>query len=117
MRSYEKIEVGSTENLRESLDEIARQGALKLLSVILEQEVVDFLGRGRYERTGEFNGYRNGYGKRRKVAIGSGTMELRAPRVRDTLEPFDSRILRKYQRQSGEVQIECCGPVAGEEVD
>lgn len=104
MRSYEKIEVGSTENLRESLDEIARQGALKLLSVILEQEVVDFLGRGRYERTGEFNGYRNGYGKRRKVAIGSGTMELRAPRVRDTLEPFDSQILRKYQRQSDGVK-------------
>jgi hypothetical protein len=36
----------------------------------LEGEVEDFLGRKRYERQEGSVGYRNGYGKRRKVALG-----------------------------------------------
>lgn len=88
----------------ESLDEIARQGALRMLMDALEAEVAELLGRRRYERSEEFNGYPNGYGKRRKVTVGNGTMELRVPRVRDSLEPFDSQILRKYQRQFDSVK-------------
>ena len=109
MRKYDRNEAGSTEKIdvaleRGDLDEIARRGALRMLKDTLEAEVADFLGRGRYERTGEYSGYRNGYGKKRKVAVGSGTMELSAPRVRDSLEPFQSQILDKYQRQSAGVK-------------
>ena len=75
MSRYDDLKVESIDKLRESLDEIAREGSLRMLRDVLEREVVDFLGRGRYERAGEFNGYRNGYGKKRKVAMGSGTVE------------------------------------------
>jgi len=104
MSVYVKEDAQSTEDFRRSLDEIARQGALRMLRDTLEAEVAEFLGRERYERTQEYSGYRNGFGKKRKVVVGSGTMELRAPRVRDSLEPFESEVLRKYQRQSDRVK-------------
>ena len=109
MRRYEKTGSGSTEKVgeqleRQDLDELARQGALRMLKDVLEQEVSEFLGRSRYQRSEEFNGYRNGYGKRRKVTVGSGTLELQAPRVRTTLEPFESQLLGRYQRQSNSVK-------------
>jgi len=109
MRRYEKTGSGSTEKVdeeleRQDLDELARQGALRMLKDVLEQEVSEFLGRSRYERSEEFNGYRNGYGKRRRVTVGSGTLELQAPRVRTTLEPFESQLLGRYQSQSNSVK-------------
>lgn len=104
MSVYAKDEAQSTGEFGKSLDEIARRGALRMLKDALEAEVEDFLGRGRYERTEEYRGFRNGYGKKRKVVVGCGTLELRAPRVRDTLEPFESDVLDKYQRQSDEVK-------------
>jgi len=104
MSVYAKEEAPSTEDFRGSLDELAKRGALRMLEDALNAEVEEFLGRGRYERSEEYSGYRNGYGKKRKVAVGCGTMELRAPRVRDTLEPFESEVLKKYQRQSDGVR-------------
>ena len=43
------------------LEETARKGARRLLQLMLEAEVDAFLGRGRYERGGDFRGYRNGH--------------------------------------------------------
>ena len=106
MSGYERNEIestenfGNTENFGKNLDEIAREGARRMLMSVLEVEVEDFLGRKRYERQAGSVGYRNGYGKKRKVAIGSGTMNIRAPRVRKSLQPFKSQVLRSYQRQS-----------------
>jgi transposase-like protein len=109
MRRYGKTEAGSTKKVdeeleRQDLDQLARQGALRMLKEVLEQEISEYLGRGRYQRTEDFNGYRNGYGKKRKVAVGSGTLEFRAPRVRTTLEPYESQVLGRYQRQSDSVK-------------
>jgi putative transposase len=100
MRKYVNKEEKSTGNFGGVLDEIACEGARRMLVDALEYEVEEFLGRKRYQRAEEFNGYRNGYGKRRKVAMGSGTVEIRTPRVRDNEESFSSRVLRSYQRQS-----------------
>jgi len=83
-----------------NLDELAREGACRMLKAALEQEVEEFLGRGYYVRQDTFIGYRNGYGKKRKVALGCGTVEIRTPRVRDNDKPFHSAVLRSYQRQS-----------------
>ena len=38
-------------------------------------------------------GYRNGYGKPRRLAMSSGTITLRRPRVRGVEERFESRVL------------------------
>lgn len=88
------------------LEAISRQGAQRMLSAALEQEVEEYLERQRYVRRheeSEFRGYRNGYGRERQVTIGSGTIKVRAPRVSDTpaeQEPFESKILKPYQKRS-----------------
>jgi putative transposase len=100
MKRYNTKKKESTKKFVDELEAIARAGARQKLMEILEQEVEEFLGRRRYERSAEFAGYRNGYGKRRKVALGSGTVEIRGPRVRDNQEEFRSKVLKSYQRQS-----------------
>lgn len=86
------------------LDLIAREGARRLLESALEAEVTEFLGRQRYERYEGRSGYRNGYGKERRVTLGTGTVPVRAPRVRDSDEPFASQVLPAWQRRSRAVQ-------------
>jgi len=88
--------------VRDHLEELARDGARRMLTEALNEEVDAYLGRGRYERTKEYRGYRNGRTSRR-LTLGAGTIELAAPRVRDIpedQEPFESKILRKHQRRS-----------------
>lgn len=104
MRDYGKVGPESTEKFEKSLDELALEGARRMLKAVLESEVEEFLGRQSYERTGEFRGYRNGYGKDRKVAIGTGTVKIRAPRVRESRVRFKSQVLPSYQRQSEKVR-------------
>jgi putative transposase len=48
-------------------------------------------------------GYRNGYGKPRRLALTSGTITVRRPRVRDLSERFVSRVLPLFKRQTKEV--------------
>ena len=48
----------------------------------LNEEVDAYLGRGRYQRNGEYRGYRNGSPSRR-LTLGSVTVALAQPRVRD----------------------------------
>jgi transposase-like protein len=88
--------------VRDQVEELARAGAREMLMAALGEEVDAYLGRSRYEREGAFRGYRNGTTPRR-LTLGSGTVELDQPRVRDIPRdqgPFESKILRKYQRRS-----------------
>jgi transposase-like protein len=104
------IEEAQSTGLAVDLDTIAREGAQRMLVSVLEAEVDEFLGRRRYERTESSeptvkrSGYRNGYGKGRQVTLGSGTVRVRAPRVRDSEEPFASQVLPAWQRRSRAVQ-------------
>ena len=41
------------------LEMVVREGARKMLQAMLEVEIDEFLGRQRYQRTGEYRGYRN----------------------------------------------------------
>jgi putative transposase len=88
--------------VRDQVEELARTGARQLLLAALQDEVNVYLQRDRYQRQGEFRGYRNGTTPRR-LTLGSGTVPLDVPRVRDIpadQTPFESKILRKYQRRS-----------------
>ena len=93
--------------VRDQVEELARAGARQMLLAALEDEVNGYLQRDRYQRSGDvagrtFRGYRNGTTPRR-LTLGSGTVPLEVPRVRDIppgQEPFESKILRKYQRRS-----------------
>lgn len=89
------------------LELLARKGAAEMIKTAPEAEVKEFLGRMRYERSPEFHGYRNGYGKARKLAVGLGGVEIAQPRVRNTPkgEPiFNSKIIQSYQRTSMETK-------------
>jgi putative transposase len=91
-----------SEVMADRLEALAREGAREMLMTALGDEVDAYLDRGRYERGDGFRGYRNGSSPRR-LTLGSGTVALEAPRVRDIppgQERFESKIIRKYQRRS-----------------
>jgi transposase-like protein len=78
----------------------------ELVQWALEAEVTELLGRARYQRRAGVDGvpgYRNGYGKPRKLTTPLGTVTLRRPRVRGLEERFCSRILPLFARRTKEV--------------
>jgi putative transposase len=90
------------EVVADHLEALARDGARRMLTVALNDEVEAYLGRARYERSDVHRGYRNG-STARKLTLGAGTVDLAVPRVRDVpdgQEPFESQIVGKYQRRS-----------------
>ena len=88
----------------EQLEPFVRSKVQELVQEMLEQEMTEFLGRQRYERReGEEAGYRNGYGKPRRLAMQGGTITVRRPRVRDLDEEFVSRVLPFFARHTREV--------------
>lgn len=90
----------------EHLEPWVRQQIQGLLQGVLEEEVTALLGRFRYERQGGVEapvGYRNGYGKPRRVSLMCGTVEVRRPRVRGLEGRFESRLLPLFARRTKEV--------------
>jgi transposase-like protein len=93
------------------LDEIAREGARRMLAQALEAEVADYIARHQErDEDGRAKVVRNGKARPRKLTIGSGTIEVRAPRVDDRRETgdggrhrFRSQILPPYMRRSPKV--------------
>ncbi len=90
----------------EHLEQWVREKIGELLQEILREEVTEFLGRGKSQRRSavhESPGYRNGYGKERRLTLQCGTVTLRRPRVRGLKERFTSRVLPLFDRRSKEV--------------
>jgi putative transposase len=73
------------EELMLDLDEIARQGARRMLAQALEAEVETYLEAARDERDedGRALVVRNGRARSREVVCGAGAIEVSAPRVND----------------------------------
>ena len=94
--------------LSKSLEEIAREGARKMLEVALESEITDFIDR--YDSIRDGKGCRqitrNGYHPRRKIVTGIGEIDIRVPRSRDHRDRFpshisyQSKIIPPYLRRS-----------------
>ena len=94
-----------------SLDELAREGARRMLQAALALEVAEYVQRhatARDER-GWAEVTRNGHAQPRKVTPGAGTVEVAAPRVEDRRviagqrQKFTSRILPPDVRRSPKV--------------
>ena len=94
------------------LDEIARVGARRMLMAALATEAADYVERHRDERDSEGRALvvHNGRAKARKLTLGTGTVELKVPRVNDRRrdeqgqrQRFTSRILPPYMRRSPKV--------------
>src|SRR5690606_10719346 len=86
----------------------AREGARRMLQAALEAEVAAYLVRHRGERdeAGHALVVRNGRARPRRITLGSGTVEIQAPRVNDRRvvegerQRFTSEILPPYMRRS-----------------
>lgn len=91
-----------------TLDEIAREGARRLLVQALKLEVEDYVNRHveEVDENGRRLVVRNGVGRTRSVTMGSGAVNVQAPRVDDRREggKFFSSILPPYLRKSPKVE-------------
>jgi putative transposase len=90
----------------EVLEEMVRLKVQEYIQDILEEEVETFLGRKKSERLTMIDGtpgYWNGHGKPKKFSVMNGTITVRRPRVRETEERFESKIIPFFKRRSKEV--------------
>ncbi len=90
----------------EVLEDMVWAKVQEFIQDILEEEVTEFLARGKSERIKEIDapgGYRNGHGKTRKFALMSGTIKIKRPRVRGTEEQFVSKVLPLFKRRTREI--------------
>src|SRR3954454_2879542 len=114
MEDVRRLPVGEVnEGNAVSLDELAREGARRMIAAALEAEVADYIERFAEERDadGKRLVVRNGRARERKLTVGSGTVAVRAPRVNDKRvdeqtgerRKFSSKILPAYARRSPKV--------------
>lgn len=74
------------------LSQFIRLAVQNIVQQAIEQEVTDYLGRERYERQPEVNGYRNGY-KPGRIRSAEGEIPLAVPQVRGSAEAYRSKLL------------------------
>ena len=113
MEDVRRLPVGEDNEGRISLDDLAREGALRMIAAALEAEVDQYVAAfaEAVDEHGRRLVVRNGRGQERKLTVGSGTLALRAPRVNDKRvdeetgerRRFTSRILPAYARRSPKV--------------
>jgi putative transposase len=95
------------------LDQVARQGARKMLAQALQAEVEAYVeaAKGERDEHGLALVVKNGHAQSREILCGAGTIEVRAPRVNDRRVDertgqrmrFRSMILPPYMRRSPKV--------------
>ena len=107
-----RIDEDRAEQAAVTLDDLAREGARRMIATALEAEVADYVERFAEERDEEGKRLvvRNGRARERGLTVGSGTVKVRAPRVNDKRvdedgerQKFSSRILSAYARRSPKV--------------
>lgn len=102
---------GSEQAVATALDELAREGARRMILAALEIEVEEYRQQHRDARDtrGHALVIRNGQARPRRLTVGAGTITIRAPRVNDrrsvdgVRHTFTSQILPPYLRRSPQV--------------
>jgi len=113
MEDVRRLSVGEEDEARVGLDDLAREGARRMIAAALEAEVEEYVGAfvGELDEDGRRLVVRNGRARERKLTVGSGTVAIKAPRVNDKRvdvetgerQRFTSRILPAYARRSPKV--------------
>jgi len=95
---------GTAPEVSQTLDELAREGAQRMIAAALSIEVDEYLERLQHERDEQGHAIvvRNGYAQERPVNMGAGVIKIKSPRVNDRRldHRFSSRILPPYMRRS-----------------
>src|SRR3954449_8695028 len=107
------VEGGQSDEIAVSLDELAREGARRMIAAALKVEADDYVERFADERgeDGKRLVVRNGRARERRVTVGAGTVAVQAPRINDKRvdehtgerQKFSSKILPAYARRSPKV--------------
>lgn len=95
--------VGQSRATYEVLEEMVRLKIQGYIQDMLEEEVEAFMGRKKSERVKPVDGipgYWNGHGKPKKFTLMNGTIKVHRPRVRDTEERFESKVIPFFKRRS-----------------
>src|SRR4051794_18300328 len=113
MADVRRLPVGEDNEIALTLDELAREGARRMIAAALEAEVDEYVASfvDEVDEHGRRLVVRNGRARERRVTVGSGTVAIRAPRVNDKRideesgerQRFSSRILPAYARRSPKV--------------
>src|SRR5437660_8184227 len=97
------LAIGMVDDPQKMLSELARLGARLIIQRAVEEEFDSWLGRARYERRPERerglrnygDGYRNGF-RPRHVQTAEGELRIEIPQVRETVQPFVSKLFPKW---------------------
>src|SRR5215210_1285326 len=114
MDDVRRLPVGEgSDEIAVTLDDLARDGARRLIAAALRAEADDYVERFADDRgeDGKRLVVRNGRARERRVTVGSGTVAVQAPRVNDKRideqtgerQKFSSKILPAYARRSPKV--------------
>lgn len=112
MTNVRTLPVGDADEVQVTLDELAREGARRMIAAALDVEVDQYVAAlaGEVDEDGRRLVVRNGRARERRVTVGSGTIGVRAPRVNDRRvdesgerQKFTSKILPAYARRSPKV--------------
>ncbi len=114
MENVRTLPVGEQmQGITATLDDLAGEGARRMIAAALEAEVSDYVDQFAEDRDEEGKRLvvRNGRAKERGLTLGSGTVRIKAPRVNDRRideetgerERFSSQILPRYARRSPKV--------------
>jgi putative transposase len=102
MSDVRRLPVGEgNEEITLALDELAREGARRMIAAALRAEADEYVDRfaDDVDEDGRRLVVRNGRARERKVTVGSGTIPVRAPRVND----------KRVEEESGERQSSARG--------
>src|SRR3989304_626468 len=95
---------GTTPEITQTLDELARDGARRMIAAALELEAEEYVRKMRHLRDelGHALVVHNGQAQERTVTLGAGVVKIQAPRVNDRRPEHrsPSRILPPYMRRS-----------------
>ncbi len=112
MVDVRRLPVGDDNEISVTLDDLAREGARRMIAAALDAEVEQYVASlvDELDEDGKRLVVRNGRGRERKLTVGSGTVPIKAPRVNDKRvdeagkrQKFSSRILPAYARRSPKV--------------
>ena len=113
MHDVRRLPVGEDNQIALTLDDLAREGARRMIAAALEAEVAEYVESfaDEIDEDGKRLVVRNGRARERRVTVGSGTVAIRAPRVNDQRideetgerRRFSSKILPAYARRSPKV--------------
>src|SRR5215208_3918867 len=113
MDDVRRLPVGEDNEIAVTLDDLAREGARRMIATALKAEADEYVAAfvEEVDEHGKRLVVRNGRARERRVTVGSGTVAVRAPRVNDKRVDeetgerarLSSRILPAYARRSPKV--------------